>query len=553
MGDVMTGARAVIKCLENEQVEHVFCVPGESYLPVLDELYEHPSIQLISARHEGGASFMAEGYAKAKNRPGIVMATRAVGGANLSIGVHTAFQDSTPMIVFLGQVHRDFRGREGFQEVELERYFSHIAKWTVEVDQAKRMPELIQRAFRVAMSGRPGPVVVALPEDVLIETAEMVFGPPSTVVSPGPSEQGVEAFLEVLQKAERPVVIAGGGVRRSEAEEELVRFAEAFHVPVLASFRRHDVFPNNHPLYSGHLGLGTAPVILETVRKADVVISIGSRLSEVTSQDYSLIVAHHQLIHVDISPDTIGKVFSPSLGMVSDAKAFLQVVNAHPNVHSPLREAWCQVCRDRYVTASTLPEKGNTQSEHMDLKEVISVLQEHAGTQSTLTNDAGNFAGWLHKYFQFNEKGSYIGPTSGAMGYGMPAALGAKLASPDKLVISLSGDGGMMMTLQELETAVRYKIPIIAIVVNNHMYGTIRMHQERHYPERVVGTMLNDVDFAAIAKGFGCQAYVVKETDQFRPTFEKALKDLEFGPVLIEVKQDPEDISVSTTLSQMKK
>jgi acetolactate synthase-1/2/3 large subunit len=553
MGDVMTGARAVIKCLENEQVEHVFCVPGESYLPVLDELYEHPSIQLISARHEGGASFMAEGYAKAKNRPGIVMATRAVGGANLSIGVHTAFQDSTPMIVFLGQVHRDFRGREGFQEVDLERYFSHIAKWTVDVDQAKRMPELIQRAFRVAMSGRPGPVVVALPEDVLIETAEMVFGPTSAVVSPGPSEQGVEAFLEVLQKAERPVVIAGGGVRRSEAEEELVRFAEAFHVPVLASFRRHDVFPNNHPLYSGHLGLGTAPVILETVRKADVVISIGSRLSEVTTQDYSLIEAHHQLIHVDISPDTIGKVFSPSLGMVSDVKAFLQVVNAHPNVHSPLREAWCQVCRDRYVTASTLPEKGDTHSEHMDLKEVISVLQEHAGTQSTLTNDAGNFAGWLHKYFQFNEKGSYIGPTSGAMGYGMPAALGAKLASPDKLVISLSGDGGMMMTLQELETAVRYKIPIIAIVVNNHMYGTIRMHQERHYPERVVGTMLNDVDFAAIAKGFGCQAYVVKETDQFRPTFEKALKDLEFGPVLIEVKQDPEDISVSTTLSQMKK
>jgi acetolactate synthase-1/2/3 large subunit len=552
MGDIMTGARALIKCLENEQVDHVFCVPGESYLPVLDELYEHPSIQLISARHEGGASFMAEGYAKAKNRPGIVMATRAVGGANLSIGVHTAFQDSTPMIVFLGQVHRDFRGREGFQEVELERYFSHVAKWTVEVDQAKRMAELVERAFRVAMSGRPGPVVIALPEDVLIETAEMVFHPPTAIEGPGPSEQGVAAFLEAIQKAERPVLIAGGGVRRSEAEDELVRFAEAFHVPVLASFRRHDVFPNRHPLYSGHLGLGTAPGVLETVKKADLIIAVGSRLSEVTSQDYSLIEAHHKLIHVDISPDTIGKVFSPRLGIVSDAKAFLHAVNAHP-LESSLRESWCKMCHERYVTASTLPKKGEVDSERMDLKGVISALQEHASTHSIITNDAGNFAGWLHKYFQFNEKGSYIGPTSGAMGYGMPAALGAKLASPEKLVVSLSGDGGMMMTLQELETAVRYNIPIIAIVVNNHMYGTIRMHQEQHYPERVVGTLLNDVDFAAIAQGFGCQAYVVKETDQFSPTFEKALEALKFGPVLIEVKQDPEDISVSTTLSKMKR
>ncbi|HSU79458.1 MAG TPA: thiamine pyrophosphate-binding protein, partial [Candidatus Angelobacter sp.] len=237
MGDIMTGAQALIKCLENEEINHVFCVPGESYLPVLDELYHHPSIELISARHEGGASFMAEGYAKAKNRPGIVMATRAVGGANLSIGVHTAYQDSTPMIVFLGQVHRDFRGREGFQEVDLDRYFSHIAKWTVEVDQAKRMPELVQRAFRVAMSGRPGPVVVSLPEDVLIETAEMVFSPSTKIVSPGPSEQGVSEFLAAIQKAERPVIIAGGGVLRSVAEEELLQFAEDYNVPVLASFR----------------------------------------------------------------------------------------------------------------------------------------------------------------------------------------------------------------------------------------------------------------------------------------------------------------------------
>lgn len=536
-----TGAAAIIECMKRESVSHVFCVPGESYLPVLNAIRDEESINLISARHEGGASFMAEGFAKASGKPGVVMATRGVGGSNLTIGVHTAYQDSTPMVVFLGQVHRDFRGREGFQEVDLEHYFGSIAKWTVEIRDAKRVPELVQRAFRVAQSGRPGPVVVSLPEDMLVEEAEMTFGKAVRRPTPRPSPSEVEEFETVLQEAERPIIIAGGGVLRAGAEVSLWGFAKKYEIPVLASFRRHDVFPNDDEHYAGHLGLGTHPDILKTVKEADTIIALGTRLSEVTTQDYSIISKDHKLIHMDIDEDTIGKVYPPDVGIVADLKEGLRSLS-DLHVFSRWSE-WRKERRRVYEGASAIDETDFHQN-------IIASMQNLLPENAILTNDAGNFAGWLHSFYQFKKRNTYVGPTSGAMGYGLPAALGVKLARPDRTVVSLSGDGGFMMTMQEIETAVRCNIPIISIVFNNCMYGTIRMHQEIHYPYKEVGTNLGHVAFSKIAKNMGAQGFLVKTIDEFEEALNSAMNDGK--PTVIEIETDPERISVSKTIQQVR-
>ncbi|RYG73317.1 thiamine pyrophosphate-binding protein [Lentibacillus lipolyticus] len=540
----MTGAQAIVECMKIEQVRDVFCVPGESYLPLLDALHDEASIRLISARHESGAAFMAEGYAKSKLKPGVVMATRGVGAANLSIGVHTAYQDSTPMVVFLGQVHSKFRGREGFQEVDLDRYFGHIAKWAVEVKDAERMPELVQRAFRIAQTGRPGPVVVSLPEDVLPSEAAMTFGPATVKPKPAPSEEEKARVEELLSRAERPLVIAGGGVKSAQAEDALVTFAEDFHLPVIAAFRRHDVFPHNHPLYAGHLGLGTNSKILETVEEADLIIALGTRLSEVTTQDYKIIPADKQLIHIDISVDTIGKVYSPDVGITADAREALKKFSEME--FRPRWKGWADTRHKEYERISSL----NVTHNDAVNKHMMAVLDKLLPDDALLTNDAGNFAGWLHAYYKFTKKHTYVGPTSGAMGYGMPAALGAKLAMPDKPVVSLSGDGGFMMTVQELETAVRCQIPVICIVFNNRMYGTIRMHQEMHYPEKVIGTDLGNVSFADLASSVGAAGYTVESTEAFSQTLEDVIQAER--PVVIEVLTDKEQISVSSTITQIR-
>ncbi|WP_173916774.1 thiamine pyrophosphate-binding protein [Halobacillus sp. Marseille-Q1614] len=538
----MSSAQAIIECLKIEGIQKVFCVPGESYLPVMDAIYDEPSIKLISTRHEGGASFMAEGFAKASGQPGVVMATRGVGGSNLAIGVHTAYQDSTPMIVLLGQVDSRFRGREGFQEVDLDRFFAPIAKWTVEIQEAKRVPEIVQRALRIAQTGRPGPVVISLPEDLLKKSAAMEFGKPVDRPSPCPSLREVQGTEKLLLKAKRPLVIAGGGVKNAGAEKTLVQFAEKFSLPVMAAFRRHDVFPNNHSLYAGHLGLGTNPEILKTVKEADAIIAIGTRLSEVTTQDYSLIRNDQTLIHIDIDTNTLGKVYAPDIGIVADAKEGL---TALMEMKLPVVfEEWGKAGREAYQ-ALLKPEKEESVN-----KKIIALLQKHLPKDAILTNDAGNFAGWLHAYYQFNQKNTYIGPTSGAMGYGMPAALGAKLAWPNRTVVSLSGDGGFMMTMQELETAVRYQIPVISIVFNNRMYGTIRMHQEIHFPYKTIGTDLGSVPFYKIAQGFGALGIYVREPEEFEQALLQVLK--EGKPAVIEVESDPEQISLTSTIEQLR-
>ncbi|WP_163971050.1 thiamine pyrophosphate-dependent enzyme [Oceanobacillus halotolerans] len=540
----MTAAQAIVTCMKHEGVENVFCVPGESYLPLLDALYDEEQIDVISTRHESGAAFMAEGYAKSTLKPGVVMATRGVGAANLSIGVHTAYQDSTPMVVLLGQVHRKFRGREGFQEVELDQYFQSIAKWSVEVKDPERTPEIIQRAFRQAQTGRPGPVIVSLPEDVLPVEADMHFGKAVTKPKPAPSLEEVQAMEEVVASSDRPLMIVGGGVKSSQAEEALVSFAEKYHLPVIAAFRRQDAFPNNHPLYVGHLGLGTNKKIIDTVNEADTILAVGTRLSEVTTQDYQLIHEKQHLIHIDIDVDTLGKVYPPTIGVVADIREAMKTMKSMDL--TPTWQNWVQKRREKFEETSNL----NVTEDDVLNKQIISILAEKLDKNALLANDAGNFAGWLHGFYPFTEKHTYVGPTSGAMGYGMPAALGAKLAFPEKTVVALSGDGGFMMTAQELETAVRYDIPVICLVFNNKMYGTIRMHQEMHYPEKVIGTDLGSVSFTNLAKSVGAEGVCVTNVEDFTEALENALENQ--TPTVIEILTDPEQISVSSTIRDIR-
>ncbi len=540
----LTGGEGIVESLKREGVEKVFTVPGESFLPVLDAIHDAESIELITTRHEGGAAFMAEGYGKASGKPGVVMATRGVGATNLSIGIHTAKQDSTPMIVLLGQVHSKVRGREGFQEVDLDEMFKHLAKWTFEIKDSERVPEIMHRAFRIAQSGRPGPVVIALPEDMLVEKSEMTFKTPFHKSKPRPSKDELNNIYEMLNDAKQPVIIAGGGVKLSGSEDLLKQFAEKNNIPVLAAFRRHDVFPHSHPLFCGHLGLGTSPKVKQTAEDADVIIAIGTRFSEITTQDYTLIHNEHKLIHIDIEGTEIGKVYSPDIGVLADANEALKELNK-----LEINQNWQSWATERRQAYEEIVSKPIDEQAPIN-RHIIALMEKHLPKDTIITNDAGNFAGWLHSFYQFNEKNTYVGPTSGAMGYGLPAAIGAKLGQKDRTVVSLSGDGGYMMTVQELETAARHNIPVISIVFNNQMYGTIRMHQEMHYPHRVVGTDLGDVRFSDLANSLGAIGYHVNDISEFELALVEAMKNEK--PSVIEVMTDPEQISVSATIEELR-
>ncbi|WP_286883525.1 thiamine pyrophosphate-dependent enzyme [Aneurinibacillus sp. UBA3580] len=537
----VSGGRAVVDILVKEGVKKAFCVPGESYLGVLDALYEHPQIELISARHEGGASFMAEGYAKASGEVGVCMATRGVGAANLAIGIHTASQDSTPLVALIGQVERPFKEKEAFQEVDLVGFFRHLCKWTVEIDRVERIPELLHRAFHMARSGRPGPVVVALPHDMLEDEAEMVELPVYRSLPPQPHIEEVKQAVEMIQKAEQPVLIAGGGVIHARATPLLVEFAEAMSIPVVTAFRRYDAFPNLHSCYAGWLGFGTPAYLLEAIRDADLVVALGTRFSQVGTQDYTLLSEKTRLIHIDISPDVFGKVYAPSLAVTADTRAFLQQALQVAVPSDPARQERTKALHAKYIEFSEV--KADYTEDWVDMDGLLHDVVSHLPKDSIITNDAGNFFGWLSRYYRFEKPNTYVGPTSGAMGYGLPAAIGAKLAKPDKTVVSFSGDGGFMMTVQEIETAVRYQVPVISIVVNNNRYGTIRMHQEMHFPNRVVGTNLSNPDFAELARLFGAHGEKVKKNSDFVPALQRSIAS---GlPAVIEVVTNPEILSVS--------
>ncbi|SDH03292.1 acetolactate synthase-1/2/3 large subunit [Alteribacillus persepolensis] len=552
MASKTTVAAQIVDICYQEGADRVFSVPGESFLDIINEIYLHESMRFISCRHESGAAFMAEAYGKVTNKPGVVMATRGVGASNAAIGIHTAYQDSTPLVVFLGQVERSCRGREGFQEIDLDRMFSPVAKWTYELQDANRTSEMVHRAFHLAQSGRPGPVVISVPQDVLKEEIDETPYRTFQRLRPCPNADDLKKAAACLRDAKRPLIIAGGGICRSQAEKDLLTFAQRAHIPVIASFRRHDVMPNHHPLYVGHSGLGTFPNILDTIKQADTILAVGTRLSDITTQHYSVISERTALIHIDIEANVFARGYVPELAIVADASEALKALSACPWEKNHAWIEWAKQRRRVFEHAAAIVKNPSKHAVHMP--QIIQGMQQVLPEDTVVTNDAGNFAGWLHHFYQFQKPKTYIGPTSGAMGYGFPAAVAAKMIYPDRTVISLSGDGGFMMTMQELETAVRYNTAVIAIVFNNCMYGTIRMHQEKVFPHHVLGTTLTDTHYHTIANAVGAVGWRVDNDQAFAQRLEEALQYTKQHrvPVVLEVMCEPEQISVSSTIARIR-
>ena len=543
MADSSKAGFVATEVLARAGVRRLYTVPGESFLEILDAAERHPELALISTRHESGASFMAEADAKLTGVPAVAMGTRGVGASNLAIGVHTAMQDSSPMLVLLGQVETDYLGREAFQEVDLPAFYAPITKWSATVNRADRLAEFVARGLRVATSGRPGPVMLALPADVL---GEEVAANPETPVrtSPvaGPDPEQVRAVVRRLGAARRPVVIAGGGA--TGAREALISFSETFGAGVYASFRRQDVFPNDHPHYLGHLALGTPPEILRTLEEADLVLVVGCRLSEVTTQSYSLPRGDQAVIQVDVDPEEVGATVPVEIGMVSDARSALAAFDARAQPDRAARD-WAEA-HGAYLDASTVPPSRS--QEGIDPSQVVRAMLETLPADSLLTNDAGNFSVFLHRYWRFNHPDTQLASTNGAMGYGVPAAVAAKLAAPDRTVVACCGDGGFLMTGQEMETAVRYGAPITVVVFRNGLQGTIAMHQQRDLG-RTAGVDIGEVDLAGYARSLGAEGYTVREPGELAPALQAASSS---GAVsLVDVVTDPDVISPSARLSDL--
>jgi acetolactate synthase I/II/III large subunit len=551
----MSGAEAVAECIRRERIGHVFCVPGESYLGVIDALYQDPKVSLITNRHEGGASFAAAAYAMVSGRPGVCMVTRGPGASNACVGVHAARQDSVPLVLFIGQVEREHRYREGLQEVDFEAFFRPITKWSIEVSNPARVPELVQRAFHMAKSGRPGPVAVSLPEDMLEEKAVMHFADAYTATVPGPTPADARKTVEELVAADKAVIIAGGGVARSEARAELIEFSEKMSLPVFVTDQRQDVFPNRHPNFLGQLFFGTTEQQRRIIQEADVVLAIGTRFSGDTAQDYTLLSHEQELIHIDVNPDVFGMYASPQLAILSDARkairAFLEAAEDVGLDKVTARAEWVSSARNSLDSFTDPGEKRLADASFVDAAQVISDLATILPEDAIVTVDAGNFQEWVHRFYPVGRGGTFVGTASGAMGYAVPAALAAKLAYPDRSVVSVSGDGGFMMTLQELETAVRHSVPFVSIVMNNNMYGTIRMHQEMRYLGRAHAMTLTNPDFAEIARQFGAHGERAEETEEFATALERSLASGK--PAVIEVLTDPNRITVDSTLSELRK
>ena len=534
---------AAVEVLARAGVRRFYTVPGESFLEVLDAVEQHPQLSLVSTRHESGAAFMAEADAKLTGIPAVAMATRGVGASNLAIGVHTARQDSTPMVVLLGQVETTFLGREAFQEVDLAAFYAPITKWAATAHRADRVAEFVERGLRVATSGRPGPVMLALPADLL---GEGVLAPDERAgaahpVRHLPSAKEVRGIARRLSEARRPVMIAGEGAR--DARGELVALAEAFNVGVYAAFRRQDVFPNEHPLYLGHLTLATPPDTLKALEEADLVLVMGCRLDEVTTQSYELPRRNQAVIQVDVDPGELGAVLLDR-GVVADPRAALTSFVAQAPSSKPARD-WSAAHR-AYLDSSSIP--ASRTADGIDPTQVIASLMEVLPEDVLLTNDAGNFSGFLHRYWRYNHPRTQLAPANGAMGYGVPAAVAAKLAAPERCVVALAGDGGFLMSGQEIETAVRYGAPILVVVFRNGMHGTIAMHQAQEMG-RAAGVEIADVDLAGYARSLGAEGYTVRDAEDLVPIVEEALASDTVA--LVDVVTDADLITPTARLSEM--
>ncbi|MFT4075731.1 MAG: thiamine pyrophosphate-binding protein [Asticcacaulis sp.] len=517
-----TGGQILVDALKAQGVERVYCVPGESYLPVLDALYDC-DIAVYNTRHEGSAANMAEAEGKLTGRPGICMVTRGPGATHASIGVHTAFQDSTPMILFIGQVARDARDREGFQEVDYRAMFGPLAKWAAEIDDAERIPEYISRAFHVAMSGRPGPVVLSLPEDMLSNAVAAPVQAPAAIASAAaPRSEDLKTLAELLAKAERPLLVVGGTGWTEAGTQALTAFAQANTLPIAASFRRQDLIDNRLDVYAGHLGLGVDPTLAERLQKADLVVSIGSRLGENTTSGYTLMtspVSSQKLVHIYPDPNEIGRVYQPALGICCGLDEFAKSLAGLEVANKDKRAAWVAEAHAAYVRFST---PGKPAEKLVDMAKVVNWLSENLEDNTIIGNGAGNYTVWVHRYYRYKSPRTELAPTSGAMGYGFPAAIAAQLVHPEKQVVAFAGDGCFLMYPQELSAAVQHKANLITLIVNNGIYGTIRMHQEKRFPGRVVATDIANPDFVAMSQSFGAYAERIETFDDFPAAFKRA-------------------------------
>jgi acetolactate synthase-1/2/3 large subunit len=543
-----TGGQILVDQLAVQGVEHVFCVPGESYLAVLDALHDS-ALAVTVCRQEAGAAMMAIAAARLTGRPGICFVTRGPGATNAAHGVHIAEHDSTPLILFIGQVERAMLGRGAFQEMDYRAFFGSTAKWATEIDEPARIPEIVQRAFHVAMQGRPGPVVIGLPEDVL---TEMSGAADAMRAEPAPIWPGLTQMAELqkmLWAAERPIVIPGGGGWSARAREALRRFAERFDLPVATSFRRGTLFDPEHDNYAGEIGIGPNPKLKARIEDADLVLLLGGRMSEMTAQSYTLLgipTPRQKLVHVHADALEIGRVYHPTLGIVATPPAFCAALEG---LQPPNAIPWGARTRAARAEFREWTEVAPTMPGPVQLGAIMLWLNARA-PDAIYTNGAGNYAIWPGRFLRFRHFDSQIAPTSGSMGFGVPTAVAARRLRPDRLVIAFAGDGCFLMNGQEFATAVQYDCPILVIVIDNGMYGTIRMHQEREYPGRVSATALNNPDFAAYARAFGGHGETVAATEEFAPAFERALASGK--PSILHVKVDPEAITPTTTLSAIR-
>jgi acetolactate synthase-1/2/3 large subunit len=543
-----TGGQILVDQLQIHGVDLAFGVPGESYLGLLDAIYDS-RVRYIVCRQESGATMMAEAYGKLTGRPGIAMVTRGPGATNGAHGVHIARQDSTPMILFIGQVARAMRGREAFQEIDYRAMFGSFAKWVHEIDDPTRIPEAISRAFHTATSGRPGPVVIALPEDVLTEVADCADGARYRAAEPHPADADMASLRKLLTEARRPFVVLGGGGWSAEACADVQKFAEHFDLPVGVSFRRQDYFDNSHPNYAGHVGISVAPPLSERVRGADLLLLVGTRLGEASSRSYTLLEIprpRQTLVHVHPGAEELGLTYAPDLPIQASMRAFAAAARALEPVDTSAWREETKAAHAQYLAALEPPAGPG----EVQLGEIVRWLSDHLPDDAIVANGAGNYCIWVNGYYQYRRYRSQLGPTSGSMGYGTPAAIAAKLVHPGRAVVCCAGDGCFLMTGQELATAAQYRLPVVWIVVNNGMYGTIRMHQERDYPARVIGTELQNPDFAALARAYGGHGEVVERTADFPDAFRRA--EAAGTLALIDLRVHPEAVTPKYSITQIR-
>ncbi|MGB8181453.1 MAG: thiamine pyrophosphate-binding protein [Stellaceae bacterium] len=548
----MTSRRAaqiLVDQLKIHGVDTAFSVPGESYLALLDALHDANSIRLIVCRQEGGAAMMADAYGKLTGRPGICLVTRGPGTTNATSGIHVAMQDSTPMIVLIGQVARDARGREALQELDYKQLLGGMVKYVDEIANPRRIPEYVSHAFHVATSGRPGPVALALPEDMLEDMADVPDAEPYSRIEPHPSPQQLAALAAILAKAVRPILLLGGSQWDAMAVKQIETFAEIFALPVCTGFRRQDRFDNCHACFAGDLGIAANPRLAARVRDADVLIAIGGRLGEATTAGYSLVAVPHprqKLVHVHPDPNELGRVYQAALAINASPRTFAPLAAALKPAGKPRWMAETEAAHRDYlafIEPSKLPGA-------VQLGPIVRWLDGHLPADAIWCNGAGNFAGWVHRHHQYRAFGTQLAPASGSMGYGFPAAVAAKLVHPDRAVVCFCGDGDFLMTGQELATAVRYRLPIVTLIANNGMYGTIRMHQETHYPGRTYGTDLVNPDFAALARAYGAHGETVERTEDFAAAFARATSADK--PTVLDLKVDPEAITTRSTIDDLR-